>query len=150
MVEKYGLIEIDLLSLCWSDPLGESKFPCNARKALSKRATKENSTRQDRMLPTPLLISRPLPSRMSPLARLLLGALLLTSALVLLEHRRRALLLPTTLDHDDHDDKPGDPPRRMPLLVWSKWYDNTHFWEGRRIDYCGAGRPACIVTHDRM
>ena len=34
------------------------------------------------------------------------------------------------------------------LLVWTTVYAETKF-EGYRVDYCGLGRPMCVLTHHR-
>ncbi|KAI9188097.1 hypothetical protein H9P43_002488 [Blastocladiella emersonii ATCC 22665] len=80
-------------------------------------------------------------------ARLALSLLVLLGAVLVLVARKRAG--PAPVDELDVQDQPTDPPRHHPLLVWSTWYGRTDFWEGRRIDYCGTGKPACVATHDR-
>ncbi|KNE62393.1 hypothetical protein AMAG_07615 [Allomyces macrogynus ATCC 38327] len=89
----------------------------------------------------------------TPSWRAVLSALIATAALIALIVRRHQL----SSSWDEYDEEIADaddgdgpaPPRIQPILVWSPWYGRNDFWEGRRIDYCGVGQPACVVTHDR-
>ncbi|ORZ35392.1 hypothetical protein BCR44DRAFT_53390 [Catenaria anguillulae PL171] len=85
--------------------------------------------------------------RLTRPCRFILSALLATAAALVLFHRHRSSSF--SIDEWDRDDAATDPPRHLPLLIWSNWYGWKDFWEGRGIDYCGTGKPACIVTHDR-